>query len=72
MTLNDVNNGEKVIVTDISVKSDMRRRLRDIGVVEGTVIERIGESPFGDPVAFIIKGAVIALRNEVSAGILVE
>lgn len=72
MTLKDINNGEKAVVTDVNVKSDMRRRLRDIGVVEGAVIERIGESPFGDPVAFIIKGAVIALRNEVSDGILVE
>lgn len=72
MTLDSIKNGEKAVVKEIFIKDDMKRRLMDIGVVEGAEIERILESPFGDPAAFIIKGAVIALRNEVSKEILVE
>lgn len=72
MTLDRLNDGDRVVVKSLCVKNDMRRRLRDIGVVEGAIIERICGSPFGDPVAFIIKGAVIALRNEVSEEIVVE
>lgn len=39
-------------------------RLRDIGVENGTVIECVGKSPLGDPRAFKIRGAVVALRKE--------
>ncbi len=72
MTLDKISDGEKVVVKGILIDKDMKRRLMDIGVVEGAVIERVFASPFGNPVAFIIKGAVIALRNDVSSGILVE
>ena len=40
----------------------MRRRLLDIGLVENTRVECVGQSPSGDPKAFLIRGAVIALR----------
>ena len=49
----------------------MRRRLLDIGLVEGTNIECLQKSPAGDPVAYLIRGAVIALRAEDSAAVLV-
>ena len=46
------------------VFDDMRRRLQDIGLIEGTVVECVGKSPLGDPCAYVIRGAVIALRSE--------
>lgn len=53
-------------------KGVLRRRLLDLGVIEGTEIEVLGRSPSGDPTAYIIRGAVIALRSEVSSTILIE
>ncbi len=49
----------------------MRRRLLDIGMIPGTKIECVGRSPSGDPKAFLIRGAVIAIRSEDSAGIFI-
>jgi ferrous iron transport protein A len=41
----------------------MRRRLLDIGLAENTVVECVGRSPSGDPAAYLIRGAVIAIRK---------
>jgi len=56
--------GDKGGVVSLGVKGAFRRRLLDLGIVEGTVIECVGRSPMGDPIAFLIRGAVIALRAE--------
>jgi len=50
----------------------MRRRLMDIGLVEGTQVMCVQQAPSGDPVAYGIRGAVIALRREDAAGVLLE
>lgn len=42
----------------------MLQRLLDIGLVQNTAVECVGVSPSGDPTAYLIRGAVIALRNE--------
>lgn len=50
----------------------MRRRLLDIGLVEDTAVECLGRSPGGDPAAYLIRGAVIAIRREDSAGVVLR
>ena len=50
----------------------MRRRLLDIGLTPDTVVECVGKSPAGDPKAFLIRGAVIAIRSEDCAEILIK
>lgn len=42
-------------------------RLRDIGFSEGCEVMCVGKSPLGDPAAFAVRGAVIALRCEDAA-----
>lgn len=49
----------------------MRRRLLDIGLINNTRVECLGRSPGGDPSAFLIRGAVIAIRSEDLKDILV-
>lgn len=44
----------------------------DIGLIENTVIECVGKSPLGDPAAYLIRGAVIAIREKDCFDILVE
>lgn len=70
--LNSLNIGERGVVTALSVAGAMRRRLQDIGLIEGTEVECILKSPSGDPVAYQIRGAVIALRKEDSEKILIS
>ena len=62
--LNDIAPGEKARVVAQSTAGGIRRRLLDIGLVEGTEVECVGKSPCGDPRAYLIRGAVIALRAE--------
>ena len=62
--LSDLNVGEICIVKSIKTSGSMRRRFRDIGLIENTVVECVGKSPAGDPKAFLIRGAVIAIRKE--------
>ena len=67
MTLNHLKAGAQAIVEDLNNDDGMRRRLQDIGLTKGTRVQCVRRSPLGDPVAFEIRGAVIALRSEDSA-----
>lgn len=71
-TLDCLAEGRWGKVVRLDTKGAMRRRLQDIGLVEGTRVKCLMKSPSGDPAAFLIRGAVIALRNEASAEILIE
>ena len=44
----------------------------DIGLIPGSKVECIMKSPLGDPIAYMIKGAIIAIRNEDSSKIFVS
>jgi DtxR family Mn-dependent transcriptional regulator len=65
-TLATLRPGEAAIVTGLSpaCRGTQRRRLLDLGVVRGTRIEAVFRSAAGDPVAYRIRDAVIALRRE--------
>lgn len=72
-TLADVEPGDSATVAAISplCRGPARRRLLDLGVVPGTVIHARMRSAAGDPVAYDIRGALIALRREQAAHIQV-
>ncbi len=71
-TLNDIQIGETATVKRLLTHGSMRRRLLDIGLIEGTAVQCIGRSPSGDPRAYLIRGAVIAIRCEDCADILMN
>ncbi len=62
--LHELTIGQRAVVESLHMSGGMRRRLLDIGLVEQTTIECVGCAPSGDPMAFCIRGAVIALRCE--------
>ncbi len=70
--LSDTRPGETVTVMELLTKGSMRRRLIDIGLTENTTVKCVGTSPFGDPSAYMIRGAVIAIRREDSGTVLVS
>lgn len=71
-TMDCLEDGRWGRVIRLGTKGEMRRRLQDIGLVEGTMVRCLGKSPSGDPAAYLIRGAVIALRKETSSEIFVE
>ena len=72
MRLCELKAGESATVRALLSTGGIRRRLMDIGVVNGTTVTCVGRSPGGDPAAYAIRGAVIAIRDRESAEILVE
>lgn len=69
--LSNLKEGQVAQVESILPNSNLRRRLQDIGLINGTTVECLHQSPSGDPVAYYIRGATIALRREDSKSILV-
>jgi DtxR family Mn-dependent transcriptional regulator len=64
--LTDLKPGETAQVVSISAlcRGTERRRFMDLGILPGTRVEAEMTSPSGDPTAYRIRGAVIALRRE--------
>jgi DtxR family Mn-dependent transcriptional regulator len=73
-TLADIDPGETAEVVGIApaCQGIQRRRLLDLGVVPGTSVTAELTSASGDPVAYEIRGALIALRREQAAWIYVR
>ena len=70
--LNELKVGQRGTVSELLSDTSMRRRLEEIGLIEGTKVECIQKIPSGDPIAFLIRGAVIALRTEDSSSVLMS
>ncbi len=63
-TLNDLPLNTKGYIKKLNCVGNIRRRLLDLGFVEGASITPILISPSGDPYAFSIRGTLIAIRKE--------
>ena len=61
--------GESAVVETVGGADAMRRRLMDLGLIGGTQVTCLGKSPAGDPAAYLIRGAVIALRGADAAAV---
>lgn len=72
MALNQIPVGAFAKVKQLISQGNARRRLLDLGLIRDTIVESLRKSPAGDPIAYQIRGAVIALRSEEASNILVE
>jgi len=66
LSLTSLNMGESGVVVSISkaCRGLQRRRLMDLGIVPGTVVTAELKSASGNPTAYNIRGAMIALRKD--------
>ncbi|HOV26927.1 MAG TPA: FeoA family protein [Pseudobacteroides sp.] len=64
--------GKKAKVKALTSDGTTRRRMLDLGLISDTVVEALQKSPSGDPTAYQIRGAVIALRSDEANKIMVE
>ena len=69
--LTDLHEGERAQVVSLQNESNIKRRLQDLGLVEGTRVNCIQKCPHGDMAAYGIRGAIIALRKEDARSVLV-
>ena len=64
VSLNTLSVGEQAYVNKLGFGANDRRRMQDIGLIDGTRVECLGKAISGDPAAYLIRGAVIALRSD--------
>ncbi len=63
-TLTHIPIGATAFVVALYADGNIRRRLLDIGLTEGAAVTCLYAGPAGDPRAYLIRQAVIALRSE--------
>lgn len=71
-TLSNLKPDECGIVAAVGGEYSMKRRLYDLGIVPGTKIACIYKAPLGDPKAYFVRSAIIALRTDDSSNIILE
>lgn len=59
----EINFGEKVTINEIDYSHPSSQRILEIGFTPGQEIELINKSVFNDPIAFSIRGSLIAIRK---------
>ena len=70
--LSELLPGERGLVHQLLCRGLLRRRFYDLGIVPGTPVDVLRRSPVGDPTAFRIRGATLALRSAETDQIMVE
>ncbi len=63
MTLDRLPVGRTAAVAAVAADPAQCRRLMELGFVPGAAVSAVQASPWGDPVAYGVCGAVIALRR---------
>lgn len=71
MKLCELPVGQCAKIEKINADESIKRRLLDLGMVRNTKVRTVLKSPSGDPRAYEVRGAVIALREDVSSAIQV-
>ena len=72
LSMDRLQEGQSARVICVDAEPHMRRRLLDIGLIPDAEVICEGRSPAGDPAAYLIGGAVIALRAKDVSGVLLE
>lgn len=63
-SLHHVPVGGSAEIVKLRDKGSIRRRLLDMGLTAGTKTTCLFQSPSGDPRAYRVRGAVVAIRSE--------
>lgn len=61
--LSDLDIGQNAVITKVLASEEMHRRFLDIGMVEKTKIKCVLKANGQDPLAFLIRGTVVAIRK---------
>ncbi len=70
--LNEVKPGQKGRIVKIIGRSGVNKRIADMGVVPGTIVEVQRVAPLGDPIDVKLKGYHLSLRKEEASKIMVK
>ena len=71
ISLSSLHEGDTGTIISVDNCGELKRRLMALGFIEGTRVRCLQSSPSGNPVAYMVRGAVIALRRDDSARIMI-
>ncbi len=71
-TAADLKYGEKVKISSIDTSNPSHQRILEIGFTPGQEIEIMSKSVFDDPIAFSVRGTLIAMRKKEADCIIVS
>jgi len=71
MTLGDVALGMKVAIEHVGGERSFRRRLMELGLVPGTVVEVVRVAPLGDPLELSVRGCELSIRKSEARSVTV-
>jgi ferrous iron transport protein A len=71
MTLSELKPGQTGIVTRVTL-NNLRKRIIDMGVVNGTRIFVKKLAPLGDPMEIVVRGYLLTIRKAEARAIQIE
>ncbi|MDR3271732.1 MAG: ferrous iron transport protein A [Peptococcaceae bacterium] len=70
--LSALKTGRQATVDQLHVSGLLRRRILDLGIIPGVPIVCRGRAPSGDPIAYQVRGTIVALRKADAGKIFVD
>lgn len=64
--------GSKVKIVRIVGRSPFKKRLLEMGLIKGEIIEKVKLAPLADPAEYVVKGCHVSLRAEEAQDVMVE
>ena len=71
-SLADLHPGETGTIVRIIGKSPFKKRLLEMGLVKGEVVQKVKLAPLADPAEYIVKGYHVSLRREEASDVVVQ
>ena len=72
ISLSKVNLNKEYVIIKILLDDNIKQRIYDLVLIENTIIKAVYKSPFNDPVAYLVRGAIIAIRKKDADNIIVR
>ena len=72
MTLRDLHEGDAAVIKSVKGQGAFRRRLLEMGFMNGAAILVKKYAPLRDPIEFVLKGYHVSLRREEAELVEVE
>lgn len=69
-TISSLALGQSAVISRLKLSGRQRQHMEDLGFVPGAPVCPLHRGPSGDPTAYSVMGAVIALRREDASQIL--
>ena len=64
LSLDQLELGQSATIKSLEIEGIERRRLQDLGFIEGSAVQAVYTNPAENPTAYLIRGTMLALRND--------